>query len=395
MIFRGSGKRRLFREGAVGTRSEALDRLVIGTPCPASWDEMRGTRTQRFCSECRCHVYDFERMTPREIRARIEASRGSLCARITRRDGRMAMLEEADPPSPIAPGAVSADRRMSSIAATLVTAWLGTGAIHAQGSCPPIPSAAQPALATDASRGGFAAKGLSHGSTRAAATLRGLVTDADGRPLPGVTITATPKPNGRPLITVTGHLGEFRLEGLEAGAYAVEATLEGFEAATRQDLALATREERRVDLSLQTSSAETVTVLQGETALSPKTVPQLLADSDLAIIAVAAASAVIERQGEFAHVATELRIEKTYQGASPGGTVLYLHWERLAADGLGVEERAKLASGTRVLAFLESSEEPTGRPGLPAYRSSDFYYGVRRLGSAELDACLEEVAAVE
>ncbi|HEV7671047.1 MAG TPA: carboxypeptidase-like regulatory domain-containing protein [Thermoanaerobaculia bacterium] len=374
----------------MGIRSEALNRLVIGTPCAASWDGMQGDRTRRFCAECRRDVYDFERMTPGEIRMRIEASRGSLCARITRRDGRISVLEEAEPAAAIEPVSVWADRRVFSIAATLVTAWLGVGAVHAQGSCAPIPSAAPPALAVDSARSGHAAKG----SADAAATLRGLATDEDGLPLPGVTITATRHPDGRSFVAVTGATGDFRLEGLEAGAYAVEATLEGFEAATRQDLALAPREERQVDLALRTSPAETITILSGETALVPKTLPELLAGSDLAITAVAGDSTVIERQGEFAHVATDLRVERAYQGAAPGETVLYLHWERLAAGGFEIEERAKLASGTRVLAFLESSDEPTGRPGVPAYRSADFYYGVRRLGTAGLETCLEEVESL-
>ena len=41
-----------------------LDRLTIGTSCPASWEGMEGDRARRFCGECRRHVFDFERMTP-------------------------------------------------------------------------------------------------------------------------------------------------------------------------------------------------------------------------------------------------------------------------------------------------------------------------------------------
>ncbi len=84
--------------------------------------------------------------------------------------------------------------------------------------CAPIPFAAPPLLAVDSARGGLATKGSSHGSTGAVATLRGLVTDADGLALPGVTITATRNSNGRSFITVTGEAGKFRLEGLEAEA---------------------------------------------------------------------------------------------------------------------------------------------------------------------------------
>ncbi|HXU33891.1 MAG TPA: carboxypeptidase-like regulatory domain-containing protein [Thermoanaerobaculia bacterium] len=371
-------------------RSEDLNRLTIGTPCPASWEGMQGDRTRRFCAECRRHVFDFERMTPREIRARVEADRGRLCARITRRDGRISVLEEPEPAASTEPASVRTDRRVSSIAATLVTAWLGAGAVHAQESCVPIPSATPPAIAADFGPNGSPGIGTPAG----VAILRGRVTEDAGFPLPGVTVNAYRHPNGRAFVAVTDRAGEFRLEGLEAGAYDVEATIEGYEAATRHDLVLAPGGEGQVDLALSASPEDTVTVLTGETALVPKSPSELFAESDLAVKAVTGASTVIERQGEYVHVATDLRIETSYKGGGAGETVAYLHWERLAADGEKIEGSANLASGTEVLAFLDASDEPAGSPGVPAYRSADFYFGVRWLGSAELEACVQEVEAL-
>ena len=368
---------------------EDLDRLVIGSPCPASWEGMEGDRARRFCSECKRHVFDFERMTPREIRARVEAERGRLCARITRREGRISVLEEPAPVPVAEPVPTMADRRASSIAATLVTAWLGAGAVYAQTSCAPIPSVVPPAVAD------MRPSGSPKGGTPAAVSiLRGRVTESAGFPLPGVTVTAYRHPSGHSYVAVTDGAGEFRLEGLEAGVYDVEAMIEGYKVATEHDFVLAAGREGQVDVALSPSPEETVTVLTGETALVLKPPSVLFAESDLAVKAVTGVSTVIERQGQYAHVATDLWIDMSYKGGHAGETVVYLHWERLAADGVEIEGSENLASGTAVLAFLDASDEPAGRPGVPVYRSADFYFGVRWLGSAELEACVQEVEAL-
>ncbi|MGH9361582.1 MAG: hypothetical protein ACRD2T_06665, partial [Thermoanaerobaculia bacterium] len=53
---------------------------------------MQGDERRRHCLECDRQVHDFGQMTPREVAALIEASRGHLCARITRdRHGRIVM----------------------------------------------------------------------------------------------------------------------------------------------------------------------------------------------------------------------------------------------------------------------------------------------------------------
>ncbi len=69
--------------------SETLNRLVIRSECRTTWEQMTGDGVRRFCAECEREVFDFAQMSPTRIRAHLQASRGQLCARLTRQDGRL------------------------------------------------------------------------------------------------------------------------------------------------------------------------------------------------------------------------------------------------------------------------------------------------------------------
>src|SRR5262245_13070433 len=56
----------------------------------------------------------------------------------------------------------------------------------------------------------------------------GVVTDATGAVLPGVSVTLTNKDRGRSYTTVTGNDGAYTAPNLEAGRYTIRFTLKGF-----------------------------------------------------------------------------------------------------------------------------------------------------------------------
>ncbi len=62
-----------------------LDHVRIASPCPMSWDEMRGNERVRFCQKCSLHVYNVAEMTRAEAEALIIEKEGRLCARLYRR----------------------------------------------------------------------------------------------------------------------------------------------------------------------------------------------------------------------------------------------------------------------------------------------------------------------
>jgi len=60
-------------------------------------------------------------------------------------------------------------------------------------------------------------------------SIRGQIKDADGSPLPGVTVTATSVGRGTSRTVVTGDGGTFALPSLDVQVYTVSAVLEGFQ----------------------------------------------------------------------------------------------------------------------------------------------------------------------
>ncbi|MEE8523421.1 MAG: carboxypeptidase regulatory-like domain-containing protein, partial [Thermoanaerobaculia bacterium] len=83
------------------------------------------------------------------------------------------------------------------------------------------------------------------------ADLSGVVTDADGGSLPGVSVTATDEATGRVRTTVTAVNGTYAINGLRPGHYAVSYELDGFRTARRSDLQLRVGQDTRVNVTLQ------------------------------------------------------------------------------------------------------------------------------------------------
>ena len=92
------------------------------------------------------------------------------------------------------------------------------------------------------------------------ATLTGTVTGPDGKPLPGVTVTAKSPNQMGERTTVTSSTGDYNLPGLAPGDYTITYSLEGMSAQTRkQNLVLGVP--TRIDEQMKVSSVtEAITV---------------------------------------------------------------------------------------------------------------------------------------
>ena len=91
--------------------------------------------------------------------------------------------------------------------------------------------------------------------------LTGIVKDAQGAVLPGVTVTATsPALLGAQSVTSEAN-GEYRFPSLPAGTYTLTFELSGFQTLKRENIVLATGQTLNVDTTLQLASlSETITV---------------------------------------------------------------------------------------------------------------------------------------
>lgn len=114
-------------------RRNLSDLLQSRFVCSVPWESMAGDGARRFCSQCRCEVFDLEQMEPRAIKARLEAKGGRLCARTVRENGRIRM---ASPPSP-EPRPQRGAERAPTMAAGVLGTWLALAAPAA--ASPPSP----------------------------------------------------------------------------------------------------------------------------------------------------------------------------------------------------------------------------------------------------------------
>jgi hypothetical protein len=93
---------------------DALSRLSIAKPCPASWDAMTGDDRVRHCELCKLNVYNIAALTTADALALVEKSEGRLCVRLYKRaDG---TVLTADCPV----GVRAAWRRVASLASVVL-----------------------------------------------------------------------------------------------------------------------------------------------------------------------------------------------------------------------------------------------------------------------------------
>jgi hypothetical protein len=99
-----------------------------------------------------------------------------------------------------------------------------------------------------------------------AGSLSGVVSDASGGALPGVTVTATNSATGFNRSVVTGPDGSYRFQSLPVGTYEVNADLAGFGSVTTRNVEINVSTDRSLNVTLkQASVKEQITV----TAASP------------------------------------------------------------------------------------------------------------------------------
>ncbi|MEP7013351.1 MAG: carboxypeptidase-like regulatory domain-containing protein [Acidobacteriota bacterium] len=369
----------------MSTRTEKFNRLAIGSECHTSWDAMQGNDRRRFCAECQRDVLDFERLTPREISAHLEASHGRLCARLTRTGGRLSVFEPVEPLDPLRP---STPRRASSVAAALLAAGLGFGVGSAQ-TDPGAPTAGIGTRPSQPDEDFLEATPDAKVSADSALTgaLTGKITDENGEPLAGAEIVVRNAKDQRQYTAITRKNGDFRLAALPTGIYDLVAKLDGFQTIAVNDVILDSGRVKRLNIETQVDP-EFITL--GDVRINPEALRKVFAESDLVLAAVAGPSRILEIKGSLAEVATELKIESLIRGRVSERSVTYGHAVYLNQDGTPSND---LKPGTRVLAFLDRAQE-VGSQGEPTYESLDHGFGIKKLDDTERAAYLQRLGAL-
>jgi len=103
---------------------------------------------------------------------------------------------------------------------------------------------------------------------RAQATIAGVVKDASGAVLPGVTVeAASPALIEKARSVVTDDTGQYRIVDLRPGAYSVTFSLTGFSAVTRQGIELTGSFTATVPVELKVGSIQETVTVSGESPI--------------------------------------------------------------------------------------------------------------------------------
>lgn len=97
--------------------------------------------------------------------------------------------------------------------------------------------------------------------------LRGAVTDASGTAVPGATVTLTNQGTELARTAVTNEQGEYAFGAVPPGDYRVQAVLQGFKTASRQDVRVATQSFLVLDLALEVGAVEESVTVKGQASL--------------------------------------------------------------------------------------------------------------------------------
>jgi len=368
----------------MATRKDKLQRLQVASPCPSSWEAMHGDACRRHCLKCDKPVYDFAQLSPREIAGLIEASRGKLCARLTRDDwGRLLTLE---PP-------VTADplpyRRVSTLATAVVTAVLGlSGAAWTD----PVTTVSP---AEEQGTGERSEGNQPQRTGNAGSSLSGRLANEAGEPVPDAEIKLYNQLDRKERVRRTDADGRFSFASITAGIYALRASAGGHNAAQEWNILLSAGEKRQIGLTVPSDVWERIVAgepagvaLGGAIAMPVEPMHRLYEETSLIVLGVAGKSVAVGQQDYTSEVRTELVISSVLKGDTRERVISVYH------DQMPEEDPAsRLQPGSNVLVFLNPREAENGR-GSDGYVAADELSGLRELPDAELAAYQERIEAL-
>jgi len=99
------------------------------------------------------------------------------------------------------------------------------------------------------------------------ASIKGIVTDASGAPVPAATVTAKNTETGAERSAITGDAGWYQFVWLPVGQYEVAVTKPGFQEAIRSGIHLVVGQEASVNLTLQVSALKAEVRVTGDTPI--------------------------------------------------------------------------------------------------------------------------------
>jgi hypothetical protein len=248
-----------------------LDQIRIATPCPASWDAMRGDARARHCDLCQLKVYNFSAMTRGEAEALLQANTGQrLCGRLYRRaDG---TILTQDCPT----GLRAWRRRVSQRAGVALSLLLGLfGGAFGQGK---IPAHNKDTALQEAELRKSRANFERLPAKQDKAALQGVLYDANEAVIAGAHISLTNERAKNAYNLVSAEDGKFNFASIEPGRYTLEISSPGFQTIKVEELDLKANELVNAKIALEALYPTLGIVVVGEMLADETALPAIQPD---------------------------------------------------------------------------------------------------------------------
>ena len=217
-----------------------LDRIRIASPCPVSWEHMKGNDRVRFCDQCQLNVYNLSSMSSIEAEALLVSTEGRLCARFYRRSDGTVLTKDC-------PVGLRALRRRVAQTAAAVFAIIGGLATMVSGqtkdsrkdSCEVQTSTLSKLEITNSSE----------------SIITGRILDPAGAVIPGVKVTLQNIDTKQTWTTETGDDGQFQFLALATGKYSMIVTHPNFKTHQVTNVEINNNQTISLDVNLQAELA--------------------------------------------------------------------------------------------------------------------------------------------
>jgi hypothetical protein len=229
-----------------------LNEIRIATPCTASWDEMTGNDTVRFCGECKLNVYNISSMTAASAALLVDQTEGRLCVRLYKRKDGTVLTEDC----PV--GVRARLHRMGRAAGMALTAILG---LFAGGTTRAADGNKEPRDRTI--KMGKIAMPARQG-VEVLVTVRGGEHDLS---VAGAAVTLENLGTGVKLEAEEGEDAQYRFAHVEPGVYTLTINAPGYETSKPRTLRVRAGEPLHLTVPL-----DEMTILMG--AIAPEPVPE-------------------------------------------------------------------------------------------------------------------------
>lgn len=206
-----------------------LDDTRIASPCKASWDQMTGNNTVRFCGECKLNVYNISNMVATDAAALIARSDGGICVRLYRRKDGTVLTQDC----PV--GLRAAIGRATKVAGMALTAVLGLCSGVFSGSA--NARTAQDETNAQVEMGDVAKPEQTEEphvlmgkiAIRHVESVTVAVADGHGAPVLNAEVVLTDLRTGDFVVADSDGDGTYRFQDVEPGIYTLTATAEGYQ----------------------------------------------------------------------------------------------------------------------------------------------------------------------